>query len=280
MFNEKSPNGHVCPSSWKDWIQFGDGSTKGWCFGLWNPIPSDQISSQKNNSPGGWILRSKKFEPYPNDMFKAPMGFSFGISHSSSLFFLLSVRHSARCSMYIYMYVYLQFNALDPWILELEYRWGAFQGSAAFWNRCCIFSKKTAGWKLTLETPNSKPGKHHVRVHLCKVLSKFQVRCIFAKPQGPFCLNGITWISRLSAPLYHPHLTIVWIDQIRVVATSLGDLWNAAQRAQLWQAIQCSKFGSLRSLQTVVTPIFQSSSHSRSGQSRLYEYKPTSHRKI
>lgn len=55
-------------------------------FGIRFPAVINQITSQKNNSPGGLVLRSKKFEPYPNEMFKAPMGFSFGISHVSSLY--------------------------------------------------------------------------------------------------------------------------------------------------------------------------------------------------
>lgn len=85
-------------------------------FGIRFPVI--KLIPKKNNSPGGWILRSIKFEPYPNDMFKAPMGSSFGISHVSSLYvFLLSVKHSARCSMYIYMYIYTVYSSM-PWILE------------------------------------------------------------------------------------------------------------------------------------------------------------------
>lgn len=181
MFNEKSPNGHVCPSRWKDWIQFRDGSTKGWCFGLWIRFPAviNQISSQKNNSPGGLVLRSKKFEPYPNDMFKAPMGFSFGISYGSSLFFLLSVRHSARCSMYIYMYIYSSM----PWILESlnlnidEELSKALHFEIDVWY---IFPKnsrlKTDPWNTKLQTWKASCSSSPIA--LCKVLSKFQVRCI------------------------------------------------------------------------------------------------------
>lgn len=168
---------------------------------------------------------------------------------------LLSVRHFGRCSIYIDMYIYSSM----PWILEslnLNIDEGlskALHFEIGVWY---IFPKKqqVENRPLKHQTPNLESIMFEFPYVKFWVNFKFGVfstftwvNLIFFSPnlKDPFESERNHMDFTIVTPI-SPHLTVVWIDQIRVVATSLGDLWKAVQRAQLWQAIQCSKFGSTR----------------------------------